>query len=292
MGLSLSFIAYATATGGTAPGKPVGAANAASTAITANGQQAHAQSTASGGSGLSTATATTTDLISITATSKAPVTAASVVTDSIVNSGTTIHASSAPSTTEAYAYSSALANFPNLGPNVGAVFNDPASITFGSGALGANYAAGAVGKQTYTSSIEWVLDPALTGLPPLGHLELGLINNIVTGAGFSNLVLSVIENGFTLLTQNFATVAAANAYFNDHVIDLGAWATHLPAGQLLNVKVNMQLTANAAGCYGFDFVLADPVTVPEPDSLALFAIGGLGMLGWSQRGKGGKKDNI
>jgi len=242
--------------------------------------ESHATATAVGVSGSAQATATTSGgfLNNLTATSQAPVNHSSSIADSLANVGGPIKAaSSAPVSASSYAYATGLVNYANLGPHVAAHFNDPAMITFGSGALGAHYAAGATGSQTYTSSIDWTLDPATAKLPNNGHVYLGLVDKISTGASFSQLILSVTENNTTtLLSQTFTSLAVANNYFTDHLLDLGAWKGHLQVGQLLDLKVSLSLTLAGAGGYGFDFVFGDPPpppSVPEPGTLALFGLG-------------------
>jgi hypothetical protein len=269
--------AYAKATSGNLPGKPGGAANATSLAVTANGQAALASSATSGGSGSALATAQTTGLIAVTATSQAPTTSIAQTAESRANSGNPLHTSDAAATTNAYAYGSALSSFA-LGPNVGAVFNDPANVVFGAGALGASYPTGATSALTYTGSLEWVLDPAAVGLPAQGHLELGLVSSAASKASFSNLSLSVVQNGTSVFAQSFTNVADTTNYFRDHLLDLGAWAANLPAGQNIDLTISLSMTMSAAGSFGFDFVVGDPLgNVPEPTTLGLFAAGGWAM---------------
>jgi len=82
---------------------------------------------------------------------------------------------------------------------------------------------------------------------------------------------------YTLLSQSFISVTAANAFFNDQFIDLGAWAP-LPIGSgLIDLKISLSVTSNTYGDgYGIDFMLGDPPpALPEPSTLALFSLGGL-----------------
>jgi hypothetical protein len=150
----------------------------------------------------------------------------------------------------AYALAGALAEYGTLGPNVGAVFNAPATVDFGTGALGAEYNQNAAGAVTYTSSIGYEINPATL---PAGTLDLGLVNDTVNGSGFTDLTFKVAVNGATLIDQNFTTVAAADTYFTDDLQNLGPWAA--PDSDL---EVTVSLTATLLGAgngYGVDFTL-------------------------------------
>jgi len=253
-----------------------GAANATSTALAAHKQQAYALSTATGTSGTAKSVATTSGQFvgSLTSTSLAPVNSSSSIAESNTNIGGPIHsASTAAASTASYAYASGLVNFSNLGTHVSAGFNNPAMITFGSGTLGAHYTSDSTGAQTYTGSIAWIIDPAGAGLPTNGHIDLGLVDSLGSGGGFSKLAFSVIENGDSLLSQSFTSLAAANAYFSDQFLDLGAWTRY---GSPIDLTVNLSVTLATLGDgYGVDFMLGDPPpsSVPEPNILALFGVG-------------------
>jgi hypothetical protein len=93
-----------------------------------------------------------------------------------------------------------------------------------------------------------------------------------------------------VLNRSFATAAAANAYFTDDLVNLGAWTND--GSGALDVKVSFSETVAGSGNgYGVNFLLgvdppgfgasghANPNTAPEPPILSVFGLGLLG-LGW------------
>ncbi len=150
------------------------------------------------------------------------------------------------------------------------------TIDFGSGALGANYAAGATGAQTYTSSLEWNIDPVVAGLPEIWHIALGLVDAFSVGAVFTSLAFTVTVNGSSVLFKDFVDRATANTWFTDRLLDLGAWSPYAPFDTDLYIKVSYALTISKAGGYGVNFVLGDPppaADAPEPGTLVLLCLG-------------------
>ena len=130
---------------------------------------------------------------------------------------------------------------------------------FGAGVLGAAYATGASGAQEYIDTETFTLNGYNLG----GHLILGLLDTQTSGSGFSSLVFTVTVGGVTKVTQSFSTLAAANAFFSNDAIDLGAVAT--TAG--LQVVVKFDLTTSAAGSgYGEDFILGATSIVQPRDN--------------------------
>ena len=280
-------IAYANANasaglGGTgATSGNVGAANALATADGNYSGSANAKAKGGSGSAQSISSAHGGTISSLTTTSFAPVSHSTVVAESKANINgpiNTAESATANVNANAYAYAtghaSGLATSP-FGPNVAAVFNNPNMASFDRAALGANYAADYTGPQTYSSSVEWIFNR--TGLPVSGIINLGLINSVASGGGFTQLIFNVQENGTTLLSQSFSSIAAANAYFTDRVIGLGA----LPVGNI-DLKVNLAVTSNSTGSgYGINFATGISA-VPEPEQWAMM-LTGFGLVGWRLR---------
>ena len=126
---------------------------------------------------------------------------------------------------------------------------------FGAGVLGAAYATGATGSQEYIDTETFTLNGYNLG----GHLILGLLDTQTSGSGFSSLVFTVTVGGVTKVSQSFSTVAAANTYFSNDAIDLGA----VPTTPALQVVVKFDLTTSTAGSgYGEDFILGAQSVVP------------------------------
>jgi hypothetical protein len=63
-------------------------------------------------------------------------------------------------------------------------------------------------------------------------LKLGLVNPQVTSNGFAQITFQVSKNNNLVVNQSFMTLAAAVAYFNDHVLTLGT-AGSLGSGDLI-----------------------------------------------------------
>jgi len=57
------------------------------------------------------------------------------------------------------------------------------------------------------------------------------------------MTFSLSENGKTILTQSFTSVAAANTYFTDDLKNLGAWARGNNGA--LNLSASMTETVSA-----------------------------------------------
>jgi hypothetical protein len=282
LGMAYAFADASAGLGGTgAISGNVGAATALATAEGNYSGSANAKAKGGSGSAQSVASAHGGTASSLTATSLAPVSHSTVAAESKANINGSINtAESAAANVNAYAYATGLASGlagNAFGPNVATVFTNPNMTSFDRAALGALYAADSTGPQTYSSSVEWVFNR--TALPVYGTINLGLINSVASGEGFTQLVFDVQENGTTLLSQSFSSIAAANAYFTDRVLGLGA----LPVGTI-DLKVNLAVTSNSIGSgYGINFATGISIAaVPEPDQWAMM-LTGFGLIGWRLR---------
>lgn len=168
--------------------------------------------------------------------------------------------------------------------------------------LGANVAAAiptVLGTGVHAAGIEALIDDNPTVLTTSGEfsfatdsaqrLLLGFVSSTFAGAGFDALDLTISNNGVTLLSQSFATLAAANLFFNDHVLDLGLFG----AGNQ-HLVINSSMTYAQQGAYAFNYVLGggssfntsalgvamlDNVSaVPEPSAWLMMSLGMGGML--------------
>src|SRR5262249_29622827 len=119
------------------------------------------------------------------------------------------------------AYASSYAKFGGLGPHVGAVFNASTTALFGAGALAAMAASSS--PLIYPSALGWKSTTAsLPSSGPTHPLDIGFVSGTQFGAtDFTNLTLTVMEQGATVLNRSFATAAAATAYFADDLVNLG-----------------------------------------------------------------------
>ncbi len=115
----------------------------------------------------------------------------------------------------------------------------------------------------------------LTSLAPQ-ELKLALDSPRSTGNGFDLLEFRMDLEGTMIIDQNFTTLAAATAYFNDHVLDLGAITNGVTGN--LDLTFYLNLTSNDAGASFQANVLFGNTgaVVPEPSSFWL--VGGLFVL--------------
>jgi len=123
------------------------------------------------------------------------------------------------------------------------------------------------------------------------HLMLGFISSTFLGSGFNTLDLSISANGTQLYSHTFTSLAEANAFFNDHVLDLGLFGAGRqdvlisstfsfldPAGYAFNYVVDGELGQNGGG---------GTSPVPEPASWLMMAVGMGSLLLVARRRKGG-----
>ena len=150
----------------------------------------------------------------------------------------------------------------------------------GAAILGANYAPDGGGESdvyTATSTIEFVYG---------GDLALGLIGDqqsgFTGGAGFELIEFIISDDGTTILDKTFASLAAADSFFDDQVINLGS-----SYGPGVDLTFAYTLTADGPGGYGVDFVVGG--AVPELSTWAMTLVGfaGLGFAGYRCRRNAG-----
>jgi hypothetical protein len=152
----------------------------------------------------------------------------------------------------------------------------PRDMIFGAAILGANYASNGGGESdiyTATSTIDFVYG---------GDLTLGLIGDqqsgFTGGAGFESIEFTVLAGATTILNQTFSSLAAADSFFDDQVINLGS-----SYGPGVDLTFTYTLAADGPGGYGLDFVVGG--AVPEPSTWAMTLVGfaGLGFAGYRAR---------
>ena len=281
-------MAVATATGGAAgesiegatPGTN-GAANASSTATSDHGAIAQAQSTAVGSSGEAQSTAGTSFTnVKVQSTATAP-TGSTATTNAIAQAGGSGQAFSNPGQT-AYAFAVGApgkAYATSLIGSAGAVADallGPRDAVFGAAILGANYAPDG-GGESHTYSATTTFDFGYRG-----DLLLGLIDNQETGfdsgLGFQSMDFYVIADGAKIDDWTFTSLAAADSFFQDQVIDLGS-----TFGPDVGLTFGYDLVVDGSGGYGFDLAVGG--TVPETSTWSMMALGfaGLGFLGYRAR---------
>jgi PEP-CTERM motif len=89
---------------------------------------------------------------------------------------------------------------------------------------------------------------------------------------------TIQANGVEILDRTFESLAIAESFFRDDVIDLGS-----SLGPNFDLTFGYTLIADGPGGFGFDFALGG--AVPEPSTWAMMLAGfaGLGFMRW--RGK-------
>jgi hypothetical protein len=105
-------------------------------------------------------------------------------------------------------------------------------VYFGIGELGGAYSTSGSGQETETSSIHMTVD--LTKAGTLHDLLIGFDSGTAAGAGFTGMSPDVKING-TDHVNNFTTVTAANAFFQNQAVDYGA----LSRMKLKRVRANV-----------------------------------------------------
>jgi hypothetical protein len=110
----------------------------------------------------------------------------------------------------------------------------------------------ATGNRVYAATASFDVDLAQL-VTPRQSLVLALLDTGVQGGGFDSLQFQVVRENVTVVNQTFATVAAANAFLSDSVINLGSNGVGNVSGSL-DLDFSISLTTNDAGA-GFAFDL-------------------------------------
>jgi hypothetical protein len=270
-------IAKAVAAGGNF-GIPV-AGNATSNAETVKGALAQAQSTALGSSDQAQSSAKTGFAgVSVQSTAVAPADEFSPATSNaiaqggsgqvFVNPGQTAYAFSIASPNKAYA-----AGLIGSANNAASALLRPHDTVFGTAILGANYAAdGSDESNTYSATSTFDFGYG-------GDLQLGLIDDqqsgFANGLGFESMEFAIEADGVEILDTTFRSLAVAESFFHDNVIDLGS-----DFGPNIDLTFGYTLVADGSGGFGFDFAIGG--AVPEPSTWAMMLVGfaGIGFAGY------------
>jgi hypothetical protein len=99
-------------------------------------------------------------------------------------------------------------------------------------------------------------------------LKVGFLDTDEAGDPFDTLTFKILLGSSTVVNTSFGTLSAAQAYFQDEAVSLGAFSGST------TVDVQWALTSHTAGdMYDAQFVLADVAAVPEPSSVWLLVAG-------------------
>ena len=133
----------------------------------------------------------------------------------------------------------------------------PRDAVFGAAILGANYAADGGGESdTYSASstFDFGYGGDLAAWPDRRSSE-----RLRRRAGFPVDGIHHQANGVEILDTTFRSLAIAESFFRDNVIDLGS-----DFGPDIDLTFGYTLVADGSGGFGFDFALGGAVPSPRP----------------------------
>jgi hypothetical protein len=138
-------------------------------------------------------------------------------------------------------------------------------------AVGSMGAGGIGGSLAYQQTASFTLNAGST------PFLIDLISNASLGTGFDSATFTISDNGNLIVSDSFANLASAQAFFsNNNLINI------MLAGGLNNVQLSFDETMSGGEGFSFDYSTASVSATPLPDALPLFAtgLGLIGMLGW------------
>jgi hypothetical protein len=263
-----------------ATGTSTGRGQAQATAISSGaGGSASTQSVSNGGTGAVTG-------VQAEAHAPNPV-SANVQSRTISSLGGSAPPQPAPTSLQAFSFATAQPSAADVAaataghPNTSALASGPttdtlALVTFGGG----RPAIASPGSSSFTGSV--LLTLGSTELAHgAGELELGLIDSQSSSGGFNTFSFALTRTGTAtpLIDQTFTSLATAQAYFADNVINLGSIGTG-PQG--LNFAFNLNSSSNG-NAFNVAFLVADVGVVPEPSTSALVGVGVLALIALQRR---------
>jgi hypothetical protein len=100
------------------------------------------------------------------------------------------------------------------------------------------------------------------------------------GLGFQSMEFTILDNGVEILDLTFESLAVAESFFHDSVINLGS-----NLGPDIDLTFGYNLVADGTGGFGFDLAVGG--AVPEPSTWAMMLVGfaGLGYAGYRRAGQ-------
>ncbi len=144
--------------------------------------------------------------------------------------------------------------------NTQSALGGPASVLAFGELAGGHAASG--GSQTSTASVSLTLN--LLHLAASPDLFLAFDAPAASASGVSGVGISVLADGTSLLSQNFATAAAAKSWFSDHPIDLGPLTSGvLEAQSTLTLTASLSVTTAQAGGFQTQFLIGEAAANPH-----------------------------
>jgi hypothetical protein len=157
--------------------------------------------------------------------------------------------------------------------NVAGALLGPGEVVLGTSILGANLSGDGSVSNTYNAS-------ATFDFAAKGELILGLIAPLDDApTDFEQIDFTVTLNGAEVMDETFTSLALADAFFSDHLLDIGS------VSGAAEVMFAYDLVARGSGGYGLN--LAFGGAVPEPSTWAMMLLGfaGVGFVGWRAQRK-------
>jgi hypothetical protein len=133
-------------------------------------------------------------------------------------------------------------------------------VFFGMDELGGGYSSGgASASQSTVSTIQETID--LTQLTTRKDLVVGFYSGTTLGTGVTGVTLDLYADGNAtpVLSESFASAAAAQAWFTNNAVDLGSLATDPQLNaNTLTLTADLTVTSTSgSGFYG-DLIIGDP----------------------------------
>ncbi|NNM87774.1 MAG: PEP-CTERM sorting domain-containing protein [Phycisphaerae bacterium] len=177
----------------------------------------------------------------------------------------------------------------------GANPSGPTSQVFALGALGAFSGGTSATALDYHSEIDFATTATISSPQ---DLIVGLVGSTYTGSGTLIFQIINVGTGTTLLDQGFGNLGAAATYFTDTPLDFGPLNSQMGSNGL-SLKFTLDMFASTAGAsFSGNLIFGNStagsataaelqassllapraVATPEPKTLALLAVGALGLL--------------
>lgn len=145
--------------------------------------------------------------------------------------------------------------------------------SFGAG----HSSGGTAGVQTSLVSLAVAIDLAQIPAGEQTRLQFALLGSSSTGAGFSSLRFTVARENLPAVDVTFVSLSAAQSYFADQILDLGALADGVTG--TLDLQISLQLTTAQPGDAFATTLFVANAPIPEPAAWAWLLLGGAAGLG-------------
>jgi hypothetical protein len=122
--------------------------------------------------------------------------------------------------------------------------------------MGAGVADTASGTQSFTDTMEWSVSTASLNS---GQLDLGLVYTTYAGKSPSvdSLTFQVFVDGSRIVNQDLAGPTAANTFFTNNLIDLGAVPMAGQVSGSVDVVLSLAETMSTPDGFGINYMLGD-----------------------------------